>query len=65
MTFELGAPCVEGGSWQTAVQDGVLTATVGATLKLFLVCGLIGWLIHSGRISDETAPVLSKVQHDS
>ena len=33
---------------------------LGASFQLFLLCGFVGWLLHSGRIPDETAPVLSK-----
>ena len=52
MTGRLAKQCLQGG---------VLEATVGATFKLFLVCGFVGWLLNSGRISDDTAPILSKV----
>ena len=50
---------------QTASQcmsNGVLQATTQATLKLFLVCGFIGWLLSTGRLSEDTAPVLSKAR---
>lgn len=40
--------------------NGVLFATVGATFKLFLVCGLVGWLLHTKRLTEDSAPVLSK-----
>ena len=50
-----------GQLWSSSLSSGVLQATVGATLKLFLVCGIVGALLHSGRLSDDTAPVLSKV----
>ena len=43
------------------MSNGVLEATAGTTFKLFLVCGFIGWLLGTGRLSEDTAPVLSKV----
>ena len=43
------------------MHDGVLAATMGASFKLFLLCGLVGWLLHTRRIPDQTATVLSKV----
>ena len=50
-----------GNTMKECWSNGVLTATTGTTFKLFLVCGFIGWLLSTGRLSDETAPVLSKV----
>ncbi|KAK9839222.1 hypothetical protein WJX81_002161 [Elliptochloris bilobata] len=44
-----------------AARNGVFPVIVGAAFQLFLLCGFVGWLLHSGRIPDETAPVLSKV----
>jgi hypothetical protein len=43
------------------VHDGVLAATTSASFKLFVICGFVGWLLHSERIPRETATVLSKV----
>jgi len=42
--------------------DNVFVICLGASLQLFLLCGFVGWLLHSGRIPNDTAPVLSKVQ---
>jgi len=50
-----------GPALKSCLSNGVLEATAGTTLKLFLVCGLIGYLLASGRLSEDTAPVLSKV----
>ena len=50
-----------GNTMKECWSNGVLTATTGTTFKLFLVCGFVGWLLSTGRLSDETAPVLSKV----
>ena len=47
--------------WDTCVHDGVLAATTAASFNIFLLCGFVGWLLHTGRIPNETAPVLSKV----
>jgi len=46
---------------QQSVDSGVLGAACAASLKLFLVCIGIGWLITEGYLPAETAPVLSKV----
>ena len=43
---------------------GVLAATIGASFKLFMLCGFVGWLLHSGRIPQESATVLSQVLPD-
>lgn len=43
----------------------ILQATVGATFKLLLACGFVGWLLHTGRLSEDTAPVLSKVRRST
>ncbi len=48
--------------WETCIHDGVLAATMGASFKLFLLCGFVGWLLHRGRIPSDTATVLSKVR---
>ncbi len=45
-----------------AKADNVFALVMGASLQLFLLCGFVGWLLHSGRIPNDTAPVLSKVQ---
>lgn len=39
----------------------MLGAACAASLKLFLVCVGIGWLLTEGYLPAETAPVLSKV----
>lgn len=50
-----------GTLWDSCVHDGVLAATTGASFNLFMLCGFVGWLLHTGRIPNDTAPVLSKV----
>ena len=48
------------GAAMHAARSGVFPVILGASFQLFLLCGFVGWLLHSGRIPDETAPVLSK-----
>ncbi|CAL8465949.1 g5485 [Coccomyxa elongata] len=55
------APCNSGVLWDSCVHDGVLAATTAASFNIFMLCGFVGWLLHTGRIPNETAPVLSKV----
>lgn len=43
-----------------AARSGAFPVLLGASFQLFLLCGFVGWLLHSGRIPDDTAPVLSK-----
>ena len=50
-----------GELWDACVDRGVLAATIGASFKLFMLCGFVGWLLHSGRIPQESATVLSQV----
>lgn len=50
-----------GAALESCIHDGVLTATISASFKLFLMCGFTGWLLQSGRIPSESATVLSKV----
>lgn len=40
----------------------MLGAACAASLKLFLVCVGIGWLLTEGHLPAETAPVLSKAR---
>jgi hypothetical protein len=49
-----------GHALQRGVESGVLGAACAASLKLFLVCVGIGWLLTEGHLPAETAPVLSK-----
>ena len=50
-----------GELWDACVDRSVLAATIGASFKLFMLCGFVGWLLHSGRIPQESATVLSQV----
>ena len=55
---EPGSPAA--GAAVQAAGSGAFPVLLGASFQLFLLCGFVGWLLHSGRIPDETAPVLSK-----
>ena len=56
------APRVAGAAWAACLDNQVvLAATCAASLKLVLICTGVGWLLRSGRIPNDTAPVLSKV----
>ena len=52
-----------GTALESCINDGVLSATTSASFKLFLVCGFTGWLLQTGRIPQDTATVLSKVNN--
>lgn len=45
----------------TAVDHGILTATTKASLKLGLICAIVGWLFKTNRLPHDTSQVLSKV----
>ena len=50
-----------GTALESCIHDGIFTATISASFKLFLMCGFTGWLLQSGRIPPDSATVLSKV----
>ena len=50
-----------GAAWGACLDNQVvLAATCAASLKLVLICTGVGWLLRTGRIPNDTAPVLSK-----
>ncbi len=49
-----------GAALESCIHDGIFTATISASFKLFLMCGFTGWLLQSGRIPPDSATVLSK-----
>lgn len=46
----------------SSIDPAVLSATVNASGKLFLICAAVGWLLRTGRIPNSTATVLSQVR---
>jgi len=59
-------PCLRtcaGAAWGACLDNQVvLAATCAASLKLVLICTGVGWLLRTGRIPNDTAPVLSKAR---
>ncbi len=52
-----------GAAWGACLDSQVvLAATCAASLKLVLICTGVGWLLRTGRIPNDTAPVLSKAR---
>ena len=50
------------GALLSCLDPAVLSATVGASFKLFLICAATGWLLRHGKIPAATATVLSQAR---
>lgn len=45
----------------TSIEHGILGATTRASLKLGIICAIVGWLFKMKRLPSDTSNVLSKV----
>jgi hypothetical protein len=50
-------------AWDAVVTNGVMTAVAAASVKVLMLSCFVGWLLRSGKLYDETAPVLAQVRH--
>ena len=54
-----------GGLWRQSLDSGVLAASVAASVKLVIVCSIVGIALRLERIPADTGVVMSKVQSES
>lgn len=54
--------CMHAGAlWRQSMDSGVLAASVAASLKLVIVCSIVGVALRLDRIPADTGVVMSKV----